>query len=622
MRILQQSTSVDLPIGPFVDQTDGFTAETALTITQPDIRLKKNAAAWAQKNAAQTLTHEENGNYEVTLDATDTDTLGQLRLHVNESGALPVWDDFLVVPADVYNALVNGSGNGVRSNVISLAGSAISQSGGLINANVTQLSGDATAADNSEAFFDGTGYAGTGNTIPTVTSVTNAVNANVTQISGDTTAADNLELAYDFTAGAVPSHGIVDQGTAQAATGTTLQLRSAAAFANDEINGCFVYIRSATTGAGQVREITDYVSSTDTATIDPAWTTTPTGTIEYIVFAGAPAAVAGINAIADQVWDEVLSGHLTAGTTGAALNGAGSAGDPWGTALPGAYGAGTAGNIVGNNLNATVSSRASQASLDTVDDFLDTEIAAILADTNDIQTRLPAALVSGRMDSSVGVVANDAITAASLAADASAEIADAVWDEDATGHQTQGTFGQAIGDPVADTDTIWGLVNTNLNATVSSRASQTSVDTVDDFLDTEVAAILAAVDTEIANIQSRLPAALVSGRMDSSVGAMATGVITAAAHAAGAIDAAALATDAANEIRDAILAAVLSELGSDPGATPTLANAIMLLFMAVRNQRDTTATVDEIHNSAGTVILNATLSDDTVLFRKTRYANP
>jgi hypothetical protein len=104
MRILKQSTSVDVPIGPFLDSTDGVTAETALTITQPDIRLKKNGAAWAQKNAAQTLSHEENGNYEVTLDATDTNTLGLLRLHVAESGALPVWEDFMVVPANVWDS--------------------------------------------------------------------------------------------------------------------------------------------------------------------------------------------------------------------------------------------------------------------------------------------------------------------------------------------------------------------------------------------------------------------------------------------------------------------------------------------------------------------------------------
>lgn len=105
MRYLKQNTSVDLPIGPFLDSTDGVTAETGLTLTQPDIRLKKNGGNWAQKAAAQTLSHEENGYYEVTLDATDTDTLGQLRLAVHESGALPVWEDFMVMPANVWDSL-------------------------------------------------------------------------------------------------------------------------------------------------------------------------------------------------------------------------------------------------------------------------------------------------------------------------------------------------------------------------------------------------------------------------------------------------------------------------------------------------------------------------------------
>ena len=40
-------------------------------------------------------------------------------------------------------------------------------------ADMTLISGDATAADNAEAYFDGTGYAGTGNVIPTVTTLTN-----------------------------------------------------------------------------------------------------------------------------------------------------------------------------------------------------------------------------------------------------------------------------------------------------------------------------------------------------------------------------------------------------------------------------------------------------------------
>jgi hypothetical protein len=53
-------------------------------------------------------------------------------------------------------------------------------------------------------------------------------------------------------------------------------------------------------------------------------------------------------------------------------------------------------------------------------------------DTQDIQSRLPTALVSGRMDASVGAAASNSITAASLAADASSEIAAAVRTELAT----------------------------------------------------------------------------------------------------------------------------------------------------------------------------------------------
>ena len=74
------------------------------------------------------------------------------------------------------------------------------------------------------------------------------------------------------------------------------------------------------------------------------------------------AGLAGLNdatagEIADAVWDEALAGHAMAGSAGAGLTAAGSAGDPWATPLPGAYGAGTAGNILGSNLDAAVSSR-------------------------------------------------------------------------------------------------------------------------------------------------------------------------------------------------------------------------------------------------------------------------
>lgn len=47
-------------------------------------------------------------------------------------------------------------------------------------------------------------------------------------------------------------------------------------------------------------------------------------------------------------WDATLASHENAGSTGAALAAAGGSGDPWATAIPGAYAAGTAGHRLGN----------------------------------------------------------------------------------------------------------------------------------------------------------------------------------------------------------------------------------------------------------------------------------
>ncbi|HQF69966.1 MAG TPA: hypothetical protein PLH39_01665, partial [Promineifilum sp.] len=98
-----------ITLGPFVDSTDGATAETALTLSQADVRLSKNGGAFAQKNDANNCTHQENGNYACPLSTTDTNALGLLRVAVNKSGALPVWRDFTVLPANVYDSLVLGS---------------------------------------------------------------------------------------------------------------------------------------------------------------------------------------------------------------------------------------------------------------------------------------------------------------------------------------------------------------------------------------------------------------------------------------------------------------------------------------------------------------------------------
>jgi len=87
---------------------------------------------------------------------------------------------------------------------------------GDVRVDVVQISGDATAADNAEAMFDGTGYAGgttklgvdvvaisgdsaAADNLESYTDGTTPIPANATQISGDATAADNLEAAADGT---------------------------------------------------------------------------------------------------------------------------------------------------------------------------------------------------------------------------------------------------------------------------------------------------------------------------------------------------------------------------------------------------------------------------------------
>ena len=145
---LKQSTAVTVKLGPFVDSADGVTAETALTISQADIRLTKNGGAYAQTNNATGATHDEKGNYGVPLDTTDTNTLGTLRVFVAESGALPVWQDFMIVPANVWDSLFGADKLQVHADEITA---------GLITATAIAtgaIDADAIATDGAQEIAD------------------------------------------------------------------------------------------------------------------------------------------------------------------------------------------------------------------------------------------------------------------------------------------------------------------------------------------------------------------------------------------------------------------------------------------------------------------------------------
>jgi len=103
MEILRQSTSVGSLIGPFV--ITGGTALTGVSVTQAATRLSKNGGNMASRSHAGTAVHDELGFYTCLFDATDTGTLGRLKLVCYVSPALTVWQDYMVVTANVYDTM-------------------------------------------------------------------------------------------------------------------------------------------------------------------------------------------------------------------------------------------------------------------------------------------------------------------------------------------------------------------------------------------------------------------------------------------------------------------------------------------------------------------------------------
>lgn len=112
MNLLQQSTAGQIVVlGPFLDSGDGNTEETALTIANTDIKIHKaGATALVNKNSGG-ATHMANGLYYITIDATDSNTLGGVVIYCHPAGALPVkWEGAVVTPA-AYNVLTAVTGD-------------------------------------------------------------------------------------------------------------------------------------------------------------------------------------------------------------------------------------------------------------------------------------------------------------------------------------------------------------------------------------------------------------------------------------------------------------------------------------------------------------------------------
>lgn len=134
MFLRQSTASQEVILGRFVDSTDGNTEKTALTIANTDIKVwKSGAATLANKNSGGGI-HIANGVYYAVLDATDTDTLGPLELHVHASGALYVQKLCHVLAAAIYDQVFGTSA------LSTLDAAAVRSAIGLASANIdTQL---------------------------------------------------------------------------------------------------------------------------------------------------------------------------------------------------------------------------------------------------------------------------------------------------------------------------------------------------------------------------------------------------------------------------------------------------------------------------------------------------
>ncbi len=106
MRLLRQSTTQTIMVGPFVDKDDTVTPETGLA--GDGTELSKDGGTYA---AGPTLgTHDSDGEYPLALTTGNTGTLGLLKIKIIDAAThLPVWHEYGVVPANVYDALYLGT---------------------------------------------------------------------------------------------------------------------------------------------------------------------------------------------------------------------------------------------------------------------------------------------------------------------------------------------------------------------------------------------------------------------------------------------------------------------------------------------------------------------------------
>ena len=337
--MLKQSTAVDVLIGPFVDITNGATAESGET---PTVKLSKNGQTLAAKSDVTVPVHDADGYYNCELDATDTNTVGTLVLTVAASAtALPVRHEFQVVAANVYDSLYAAGGtdilqvetttnsdktgysiSGTKTTLDGLndvaatdivSSGAITTSGGAVS-NVTLV---ATTTTNTD--MRGTDGANT-TTPPTSAQIADAVWDE--SLGAHTTAGSTGKALKQIKEGVISAESSVNDLSSTTTTFVTSLTEATDGFYQDKV---IVFISGTLTG--QARHIDTYVGSTKSITVSKAFTSAPANADEFLILAiheygideiqaglSTSAEIAALNDItATDVW-AAATRTLTAGT--------------------------------------------------------------------------------------------------------------------------------------------------------------------------------------------------------------------------------------------------------------------------------------------------------------------
>lgn len=104
MRLLKQSTATTILVGPVLDASGNAVTSAAIG----DFNITKNGTTAAM--SGNTIAHSHNGQFTIALTTADTDTLNRLTISVNNAAMAMNKENFTVLTANVFDAIVtNGT---------------------------------------------------------------------------------------------------------------------------------------------------------------------------------------------------------------------------------------------------------------------------------------------------------------------------------------------------------------------------------------------------------------------------------------------------------------------------------------------------------------------------------